>query len=95
MSEVKSTTGTEVTSKSRPVRCVVTSDKMNKSRVAIVERLVKHERYGKYIRRRSKLMFHDENNTTHVGDEVFVRQTRPLSANKKFILVEVIRAARR
>lgn len=82
------------TGKSTPFRCTVTSASMNKSRVGVVERLVKHERYGKYMRRRSKVMFHDEQNATAVGDEVLVRQTRPLSARKKFTLVEIVRRAR-
>ncbi len=80
---------------SRTIRCTVTSDKMEKSRVAVVERLVKHPTFGKYIRRRTKLMFHDANNVTRAGDEVLVRQTRPLSARKKFELVKVVREARR
>lgn len=79
------------TKKSRPVRVKVTSDKMNKSRVGTAEHLVKHERYGKYIRRRTKLMFHDENNETRIGDEVLIAQTRPLSARKKFTLLQVVR----
>ena len=82
------------TGKARPFRCTVTSASMTKSRVGIVERLVKHERYGKYMRRRSKVMFHDELNASNVGDEVLVRSTRPLSARKKFTLVEIVRRAR-
>lgn len=81
------------TKKSRPIRVVVTSDKMNKSRVGTLERLVKHARYGKYIRRRTKYMFHDEQNSSRVGDEVLISQTRPLSARKKFSLLEVVRKA--
>ena len=77
--------------KSRPVRVVVTSDKMNKSRVGTVEHLVKHPRYGKYIRQRSKLMFHDEKNECRAGDIVLITQTRPLSARKKFTLLSVVR----
>lgn len=78
----------------KEVRCFVTSDKMNKSRVAMVERIVKHETYGKYIRRRSKVMFHDEQNESRTGDEVVVAQTRRLSANKKFTLVRVVNKAK-
>lgn len=77
----------------KEIRCVVTSDKMTKSRVGVVERLVKHPIAGKYIRRRTKLMFHDAANETKIGDEVLVRQTRPLSAKKKFTLVRVVRKA--
>lgn len=78
----------------KAVRCTVTSDKMNKSRVAVAERLVKHPIVGKYQRRRTKLMFHDEQNVSRVGDEVLIKQTRPLSCRKKFMLVEVVRKAR-
>ena len=77
--------------KSRPVRVVVTSDKMNKSRVGTVDHLVKHPRYGKYIRQRTKLMFHDEKNESRSGDTVLITQTRPLSARKKFALLQVVK----
>jgi small subunit ribosomal protein S17 len=77
----------------KEVRCVVTSDKMTKSRVGVVERLVKHPLAGKYVRRRTKLMFHDDTNQTRVGDEVIVRPSRPMSAMKKFTLVRVVRKA--
>ncbi len=76
--------------KSRPVRVTVTSDKMNKSRVGTVEHLVKHAFYGKYIRRRTKLMFHDEKNETRHGDIVLITQTRPLSARKRFSLLSIV-----
>jgi small subunit ribosomal protein S17 len=77
----------------KEIRCVVTSDKMTKSRVGVVERLVKHPIVGKYLRRRTKLMFHDDTNETRVGDEVIVTPSRPLSAKKKFTLVRVVRKA--
>jgi small subunit ribosomal protein S17 len=77
----------------KEIRCVVTSDKMTKSRVGVVERLVKHPVAGKYLRRRTKLMFHDDANTTRIGDEVIVRPSRPLSARKKFTLVRIVRKA--
>lgn len=79
--------------KARPIRCVVTSDKMMKSRVGTYERLVKHPRYGKFIRRRTKIMFHDEQSVTKVGDEVLISPSRPLSSRKKFTLLEVVRKA--
>lgn len=79
---------------SREFRCVVTSDKMSKSRVGVVERIVKHETYGKYIRRRSKLMFHDEGNVSKVGDEVLVASCRRLSSRKKFALIKVVTKAK-
>ncbi len=76
---------------SRPVRVVVTSDKMNKSRVGTLEHLVKHASYGKYQRKRTKLMFHDEQNESRAGDIVLITQTRPLSARKKFALLQVVK----
>lgn len=79
--------------KARPIRCKVTSDKMMKSRVGTYERLVKHPRYGKFIRRRTKIMFHDEQNLTKVGDEVLIAPSRPMSSRKKFMLLEVVRKA--
>jgi small subunit ribosomal protein S17 len=84
---------TETKKTVKEIRCVVTSDKMTKSRVGVVERLVKHPLAGKYIRRRTKLMFHDDANTTRIGDEVIVSPSRPMSARKKFTLVRVVRKA--
>ena len=60
----------------------MTSDKMNKTRRVEIPRLVKHPRYGKYIRRRTICYMHDENNETRVGDTVAIMETRPLSKNK-------------
>lgn len=79
--------------KSIPVRCVVTSAKMDKSRVGTIERLVKHEQYGKYLSHRTKMMFHDENNETREGDTVLIVQTRPISAKKRFQLFKVVEKA--
>lgn len=79
--------------KAKPFTGVVTSDKMDKSRVVTVERLVKHERYGKYIKRRTKLMFHDEKNESHLGDTVQVVAARPHSARKRFDLLKIVRKA--
>ncbi len=80
--------------KAKVIRCVVTSDSMSKSRIGIVERLVKHARYGKYIRRKTKFMFHDEDNTSKLGDQVLIRETRPLSCRKRFMLVDVVERAK-
>lgn len=79
--------------KARPIRLVVTSDKMNKSRVGSFERLVKHPRYGKFQRFTTKVMFHDEKNETRTGDVVLVGPSRPLSARKKFTLLQVVKKA--
>jgi small subunit ribosomal protein S17 len=74
---------------------VVTSDKMNKTRRVEVARLVKHARYGKYIKRRTVCYAHDENNETRIGDEVEIMETRPLSKNKNWRLLRVIKQAPR
>ena len=80
--------------KFKTIRCKVVSAGMNKSRVGIVERLVKHARYDKYITRRTKYMFHDEENKTKMGDSVSIRETKNISGNKKFLLVDIIARAK-
>ena len=72
---------------------VVTSDKMNKTRRVEIPRLVKHARYGKYIRRRTICHVHDENNESHAGDTVEIMETRPLSKMKHWRLVRVVTRA--
>lgn len=69
---------------------LVTSNKMDKSIVVSVERKVKHEKYGKFIKMTSKFVAHDETNTCNVGDTVKIMETRPLSKSKNWRLVEVI-----
>ncbi len=73
----------------RTTQVVVTSDKMNKSRVGEIIHIVKHPVVGKFIKRRSKLMFHDEGNLSKIGDEVLIRECAPKSARKSFELVEI------
>src|SRR5580658_2218451 len=70
---------------------VVTSDKMNKTRRVEIPRLVKHPRYGKYIKRRTICLVHDEGNDSHAGDTVEIMETRPLSKTKCWRLVRVVR----
>src|ERR1700722_3004606 len=70
---------------------VVTSDKMNKTRRVEIPRLVKHPRYGKYIKRRTICHVHDENNESHTGDTVEIMETRPLSKMKFWRLVRIVR----
>jgi small subunit ribosomal protein S17 len=74
----------------RTVVGVVTSDKMNKSRRVEIPRLVKHQRYGKYIRRRTICYVHDEGNESHLGDTVEIMETRPLSKTKNWRLIRVV-----
>jgi small subunit ribosomal protein S17 len=72
---------------------VVTSDKMNKTRRVEIPRLVKHARYGKYIRRRTICHVHDEQNESHQGDTVEIMESRPLSKTKHWRLVRVVTKA--
>jgi len=69
---------------------VVTRDKMNKTRRVEIPRLVKHARYGKYIRRRTVCYVHDEKNESRIGDTVEIMETRPLSKMKSWRLVRVV-----
>ncbi|MFZ9993277.1 MAG: 30S ribosomal protein S17 [Steroidobacteraceae bacterium] len=71
----------------------VVSSKMNKTIAVEVERLVKHPRYGKYIRRTTKLLAHDETNESREGDTVQISECRPLSRNKSWRLVSVVERA--
>src|SRR6516162_4005128 len=72
---------------------VVTSDKMNKTRRVEIPRLAKHQRYGKYIKRRTICHVHDETNESHVGDTVEIMETRPLSKLKHWRLVRIVTKA--
>lgn len=68
----------------------VVSDKMQKTIVVMVERTVKHPKYGKIMRRRTKLHAHDESQQCKIGNTVKIRESRPLSKLKSWVLVEVI-----
>ena len=73
---------------------VVLSDKMSKSRVAVVERTIKHSQYGKFIKRKFKVMFHDEENKSKAGDRVLIAPSRPMSARKRYSLLSVVESRR-
>ena len=73
---------------------LVVSDKMDKTIVVSLEDRVKHPLYGKVIRRSSKVKAHDEANTAGVGDRVRLMETRPLSATKRWRLVEILEKAK-
>jgi len=73
---------------------VVTSNKMTKSIVVSVERKVKHPMYLKFVKKTSKFMAHDEKDECGIGDTVRIMETRPLSKNKNWRLVEVIEKAK-
>ena len=78
----------------KTLRGYVTSDKMDKTIVVEVEDRVKHPLYGKVIRRTSKLKAHDEANIAGIGDLVLISETRPLSASKRWRLVEILEKAK-
>lgn len=69
---------------------VVVSNKMDKSITIAVETKVKHPKYGKFVNKTSKFIAHDEKNDCNIGDTVKIMETRPLSKNKNWRLVEVI-----
>ena len=84
---------TQVRGKRRVEVGLVTSDKMQKTRRVEIPRLVKHARYGKYIRRRTICYVHDEKNESRVGDTVEIMETRPLSKTKNWRLLRVVTKA--
>ena len=73
---------------------VVVSNKMDKSIVVMVERKVKHPKYGKFVKKSTKFMAHDEKNEAGIGDTVRIMETRPLSKNKCWRLVEIVEKAK-
>lgn len=68
---------------------VVVSDRMQKTRVVLVERVYRHPRYQRVIRRTKRLKAHDENNQSKVGDRVLIEETRPLSREKRWRIREI------
>jgi small subunit ribosomal protein S17 len=90
-----SETGTTPERNRRKVReGLVVSDKMDKTVVVAVEDRVKHPLYGKVMRRTSKLKAHDEQNACGIGDRVLLMETRPLSATKRWRIVEILEKAK-
>lgn len=87
---------TEATARNRRKMRVgkVVSDRMDKTIVVSIERLVKHETYGRYVRRRTKFKVHDEKNECHIGDTVRFMETRPLSKDKRWRFVEFVERAK-
>jgi len=73
---------------------LVVSDKMDKTIVVAVEDQFKHPLYGKVVRRTSKLKAHDESNSAGIGDRVLLMETRPLSATKRWRMVEILEKAK-
>ena len=77
----------------RIVQGIVTRDKMAKTRRVEVERLVRHAKYGKFVKRRTVCYAHDEKNESHLGDTVEIIESRPLSKLKRWELVKVVKKA--
>lgn len=71
----------------------VTSDKANKTVTVLVERLVKHRLYLKYVRRRTKFAAHDDRNDCRIGDKVLISESRPMSKTKRWRVVKVVEKA--
>ncbi|MEW6260556.1 MAG: 30S ribosomal protein S17 [Thermodesulfobacteriota bacterium] len=77
----------------RQITGTVVSNKMDKTIVVLVERLVKHPEYHKYIKRQAKFVAHDENNACGIGDRVLITESRPLSRTKRWRLSQIIEKA--
>jgi small subunit ribosomal protein S17 len=90
----ESTTGVEGRGFRKTREGLVVSDKMDKTVVVLVEDRVKHALYGKVMRRTSKLKAHDEQNQCGTGDRVQIMETRPLSATKRWRVVEILEKAK-
>jgi small subunit ribosomal protein S17 len=87
---------TEATPARKSVRTLtgqVVSDKMDKTIAVAIERVVRHPTYGKYVRRTTQLLAHDENNEAHEGDTVSITSCRPLSRHKSWRLLAVLERA--
>lgn len=81
-------------SNKRMIKAIVISDKMDKTIVVKTERLVKHPIFHKYVRRHAKYKAHDENNQCKVGDTVVIIESRPISKDKRWRMVEIIQKAK-
>jgi len=88
------TTATDPRGNRKTLQGLVVSDKMDKTVVVAVEDRVKHPLYGKVIRRTNKLKAHDEANECGIGDRVLLMETRPLSASKRWRVVEILERAK-
>jgi small subunit ribosomal protein S17 len=84
---------TEKTTGRRVLDGIVTRDKMSKTRRVEVERLVRHPKYGKFVKRRTVCYVHDEKNESHLGDTVEIIESRPLSKTKRWELVKIVKKA--
>ena len=88
------TTDTNVRNRRKTRVGKVVSDRMDKTVVVSIERLVKHTTYGRYVRRRTKFKVHDENNECRIGDTVRFMETKPISKDKRWRFVEFVERAK-
>jgi small subunit ribosomal protein S17 len=88
------TTETKARSRRKTRIGKVVSDRMDKTVVVTIERLVKHETYGRYVRRRTKFKVHDEKNECRIGDWIRFMETRPISKDKRWRFVEFVERAK-
>ena len=94
MTDTNSSAGNAPRGRRKVREGTVVSDKMDKTVVVQIEDRVKHPLYGKVLRRTSKLKAHDENNACGIGDRVSLMETRPLSATKRWRVVEILEKAK-
>ena len=94
MADTEATEAAEERSARKVREGVVVSNKMEKTAVVAVVERVRHPKYGKFMLRTKKLYAHDETNDVNIGDKVRVMETRPLSKNKRWRLVEILERAR-
>ncbi|MFM8274548.1 MAG: 30S ribosomal protein S17 [Gemmata sp.] len=93
MADTSTPAAAEKTTGRRVLEGVVTRDKATKTRRVEVERLVRHPKYGKFVKRRTVCYVHDEANDSHLGDTVEIIESRPLSKTKRWTLVKVVKRA--
>jgi small subunit ribosomal protein S17 len=86
----------EKVSRGRKIEVVgeVVSNKMDKTVAVLIYRMIRHKKYGKFVKKTSVFKAHDEKNEAKIGDIVKIRETRPLSKTKRFALVEIVEAAK-
>jgi small subunit ribosomal protein S17 len=93
MADTNATTPETKTTGRRVLEGIVTRDKMAKTRRVEVQRLVRHPKYGKFVKRRTVCYVHDEKNDSHLGDTVEIIECRPLSKMKRWELVKIVKKA--
>ena len=88
------TQNTPVAKRQRTLVGKVVSNKMDKTVAVLIYRMIRHKKYGKFVKKTSVFKAHDEKNEAKIGDIVKIRETRPLSKTKRFALVEIVEAAK-